>query len=147
MFIFNLSATTFQKKSKSIVFLNNFFNKYLSTLRNPSNKKFRIQGKKFLLIFNHQRKYTLSFVLKNILERERLIRFVLVTQGHHKSQSCSFYSNFYYKIILVYTKEKNIQSFKYFNYIFSTQGHYEKIYHRNLVETVRYCKKNKGYTF
>ena len=147
MFIFNLSTVTFQKKSKSIFFINNFFCKHLSTLKNSLNKKFRIQGKKFLLTFNHQRKYSLSYVLKNILERERLIRFVLVTQGSHNSIGSSFYSNSYYKIILVYTKEKNIQSFRYFNYIFNTQGHYEKIYHRDLIETVRYCKKNKGYTF
>ena len=109
-------------------------------------KKFRIQGKKFLLTFNNQRKYTLTFLLKNILERERLIKFVLISQGYHKSRlNTSFYNSSYYKVILIYEKEKNIQSPNYYNYIFNKQGNYEKIYHRNLIETTKYCKKNKAY--
>ena len=119
------------------------------TRENKLKKKFRIQGKKFLLTFTQQRKYTLPFILKNILERERLIKFVLIAQGFHNSKDTPYYKTktSYYKIILIYTKEKNIQSPNYFNYIFNSQGRYEKIYHRNLIETAKYCKKNKLYIF
>ena len=110
-------------------------------------KNVRVQGKKFLLTFNHQRSYKLTFILKNILERERSIKFALIAQGLHNSKYVSPYRNsYYYKIILIYKKEKNIQSSKYFNYILNSQCYYEKIYHRNLIETAKYCLKNKFYT-
>ena len=107
------------------------------------NKNFRIQGKKFLLTFVYQCKYTLSSILEKILLTERLVEFVLITRGFHNSGHISYYKNFYYKVILIYKREKNIRSFRRFNYIFNKQGSCEKIYHRNLVETIKHCRRNK----
>ena len=107
--------------------------------------KFRIRGKYFFLTFPKTKKHDLESIIKVISEKETNLEFILVAEELYKFNfNNSEKENYHYCIIIIFNKNKDIQSSTYFNYIFSTQGHYEKIYRKDLSYMIRYCKGNKN---
>ena len=107
---------------------------------------FRIRGKYFFLTFPKTKKRDLESIIKVISEKEINLKFILVAEELYKFNSNNFIKkeNYHYCIIIVFNKNKDIQSSTYFNYIFNSQGHYEKIYRKDLSYMIRYCKGNKN---
>ena len=135
-------------------------------------QEFKIRSRYFFITFPKVQKHNIKSVIKLILEKEKHIEFILVAEELHKSISSSigydheFFSkdshspttsdrtivsnkqlnikkNYHYHIILIFRKSKDVQSSVYFNYIFNSQGHYEKIL--NLDKALEYCKKENDY--
>lgn len=97
--------------------------------------KFRIQSKNLFLTFPKvESNSTLTDIINLIKTKEKNIKYILVSQESHKDGST------HYHIYLNYSIKKNIQSAKYYNYIFNKHGDYQKVKH--IKSTINYIKKD-----